>query len=138
MVKNNKIFVPKPEASSKENIKFSFEFYDTSCGEYCLSNWQKTEILKALNRLKEINQKTHKDLSQGRNTYHFHEVKWEDTVKKRGFPDPRLNLLDNYQIALLGINSGKARIFGGYANNIFYIVWFDYNHEIDPCYKKHT
>lgn len=137
MGKNNKVYVPEPKPI-KEKVKLSFEFYDTSCIDYCISEWEKTEILKALGRLKDINNKTYSDLTQGSKTYHFHQVSWEETTKKQGFPDPRVNSLDPYQIALVGINGGKARVFGAYANNIFYIVWFDYNHKIWPSYKKHT
>ncbi|MEK7149699.1 MAG: hypothetical protein AAB757_01865 [Patescibacteria group bacterium] len=130
----NKNSISEPEPVD-EKLKFSFEYYDSSC-KYCLSDWQKAEISGALNRLKEVNQKTYNDLFREKEVYHFHPVDWSTTKEKNGFPDKKVNNLEPFQFALLGINNQKARIFGARQDNIFYIVWFDLNHEVDPMTKK--
>lgn len=118
-------------------IKFSFEYYDLA-RKYCLSNWGTNNIAQAIHRLKEANQKTFNELTAQSPTYHFHPVNWKETTQPSGFPDARVNNLNPYQFALLGINDGKARIFGGLGSNVFYIVWFDLEHKIWPSGKKNT
>ncbi len=110
-------------------IKFSFEFYDTS-KKYCLSCWEKEQIFKALDRLKDVNTKTYNEMIMSSGVYRFHEVDWSKTKEKNGFPDKRVDGLPSFQFALLNINSQKTRVFGGLSKNIFYIVWFDLNHDI--------
>ena len=106
-----------------EKIKFSFEYYDCS-GKYCLSEWDKNEIKKSLERLKDINTKSFNDLIRQRSAYHFYEIDWNKCVE-RGFPDKRANTLSPFHFSLVGINNQKARVFGAYQANIFYIVWFE-------------
>jgi len=131
-------FNKKVEDTLEQPIKFSFQFYDTSCNEYCLSVWGENMVSEALNKLKDLNNKTLKELYTGKKIYHFHPVDWSQTIKKSGFPDSRANALEPYQFSLIGVNSSKARVFGAFAQGIFYIVWFDLEHKIDPTFKKHT
>lgn len=123
--------------TENKNIKFSFEFYDCS-GKYCLSCWPQEKIKKTLERLKDINAKTYKDIMIGRGVYHFGEVDWSKTIEKNGFPDKRIAGLPAFHFSLLGVNNQLARIFGAYSADIFYIVWFDLNHIIWPTEKKNT
>ncbi len=126
-----------PTSYLKCKIKFSFEFYDSSC-KYCLSKWGDKDVLSAIKRLKEINGKTLGELKDSRSTYHFHFVDWKNTQEKNGFPESRANQLEPYQFSLVGINNQKARVYGACAEGVFYIVWFDFEHEIWPSFKKHT
>ncbi|KKQ36483.1 MAG: hypothetical protein US54_C0066G0007 [Candidatus Roizmanbacteria bacterium GW2011_GWA2_37_7] len=123
---------------ANEKLKFSFEYYDKISDKYCLSSWQQREIRNALLRLQDICTKSYNDLARDRKVYHFYEVVWEKTIKKTGFPDKRLEKLSAFHFALLGINNQKARVFGAYSTGTFYIVWFDFNHEIWPVELKHT
>ena len=118
-------------------IKFSFKFYDTRNQQYCISTWKQEDIALVLERLKDISNKTFTEISR-HNTYKFHPVKWEETRHKSGFPSNEANELNPFQFALVGVNGQKSRIFGAYADNTFYIVWFDFNHEIHPSPKKNT
>lgn len=135
MVKNKN---KKPIAEIPDShIKFSFKFYDTKNQKYCISTWKSKEIALTLERLKDVSSKTFAEII-GRNTYKFHRVKWEQTKHKDGFPDTEVNTLTPFQFALVGVNGQKARVFGAYAENIFYIVWFDLNHDIWSSPKKNT
>lgn len=129
--------VAKSEVSRNLNLKFSFEFYDGS-HEFCLSNWSKGQIAEALSRLKEICCMSFQEIRSAGRVFHFHSVLWEETTQKNGFPNKKANTLEAFQFALLGVNGQKARVFGAYADNTFYIVWFDLEHEIWPSFKKHT
>ncbi len=122
-----------------ERIHFSFEFYDTERDAYCLSKWTQGQIRAALGRLKQINAMTYRDLAitQGR-VFHAHEVEWEQTREPNGFQNTGLQHLEPFQFALLSVNSGKARVYGAFDGQIFYIVWFDLDHYITPSKLKHT
>lgn len=137
--KHLKIQIPTPSLpEEKNNINFSFRYYDTTNNSYCISTWDEEKIAKTLGRLQDISNKTYNELNRGSNVYHFHPVDWAQTIKQGGFPDSRANNLEPFQFALLGINGKKARVYGALSQNTFYIVWFDINHEIWPTLKKHT
>jgi len=135
--KNFDIPDPRDLVNTDDSIKFSFKFYDTSCKDFCLSRWGENYIALSLERLQDISRKKFCELGKG-NSYHFHEVRWEQTTKKSGFPIKDANYLNAFQFSLAGINNQKARVFGAYANNTFYIIWFDLEHEIWPSFKKNT
>lgn len=120
-----------------DKIKFSFEFYDCS-GKYCISGWTQEKIKKTLERLKDINTKTHNDLIKSRAVYHFGEVDWSKTEEKNGFPGVGIQSLQPFHFALLGVNNQLARVFGAYYMGTFYIVWFDLEHKIWPTEKRNT
>lgn len=127
--------IPEPQIPDNK-IRFSFEYYDGS--KYCLSEWEKKDIAASLKRLGEVNQKTYNDMKKQSAVHNFHPVDWAQTKERNGFRDKRVNNLDPYQFSLLGINNQKARVFGGLGSNIFYIVWFDFDHKIYPSFKKNT
>lgn len=126
-----------PLSSSNIPISFSFRFYDETTKDYCISEWNKDKIALSLKRLKEVNEKTYNEMIRDKRTLHFHEVIWSETKKPSGFPN-QANQLPSFQFELLGVNNGKARVYGALSNNIFHIVWFDFNHGIWPTFKKHT
>lgn len=135
--KHYKGIQPQPSLPANEKIRFSFEYYDKSSTNYCLSCWGQVQIRNALLRLQEICTKSFNDLSRERRVYHFGEVDWEKTTKKSGFPDRRVHQLPAFHFSLLG-NNQKARVYGAYSTGTFYIVWFDLNHDIWPVQLRHT
>lgn len=51
----------------------------------------------------------------------------------------RLNELNLYYDSLFSLRlNGTLRLFGYIENGIFYIIWYDPDHEICPAHKKHT
>jgi hypothetical protein len=138
MGRKNKNNIPlRSHDLPKTNLKFSFEFYDIIQNKYCLSKWSEKDISTTLKRLKEVCEKNFQELFKDRSTYHFHSIDWTQTTE-RGFPNTKIQNLEPFQFALLGVNNQKARVYGAYADNTFFIVWFDLNHEICPSFKKHT
>ncbi len=122
---------------SRKKIRFSFEYYDEGHPEYCLSNWGKEQIVLTFKRLKDINSKNLLEL-QTQQPYRFHEVDWSKTIYKKGFTNPTVNCLSPFQFALVGVNGRLARVFGAFAEGIFYLVWFDLKHKIWPVTLKRT
>jgi hypothetical protein len=123
------------------NLNFSFQYYDTEPENiFCFSVMSDTEIKQTLARLKDICSKTFNELRQSKYVYHFNPVVWEKTIFPDGFPEPikELNNLEPFHFKILGINNGMARVFGAYSQSTFYVVWFDYDHEIWPTPKKNT
>lgn len=121
-----------------QKLSFSFEFYDFKNKKYSLLKWSNEQILNTIARLKDINTKTFNEMRKQSRVYSFGEVDWSRTIFPRGFTNPMVNNLPAFHFALLGVNGQLARVFGGYAQGIFYIVWFDLNHEIWSTPLKHT
>ena len=124
--------------TANSKLAFSFEYYDTSRPEYCLSAWDTEKIRKTLERLKDVNTKSFQQLRRERGVYHFNEVNWNKTIEKNGFSNRGLGNLPPFHFALLGVNGQLARVYGAYSSGIFYIVWFDLTHAVWPTPLKHT
>ena len=138
MAKKDRNFIPKAQIDSQKKLVFSFEYYDTCSDKYCLSKFNSSDISTVTKRLQQLNSKTLREIfSQGK-VLHFHEVDWNKTIKKNGFPNSMANRMSPFQFSLNGINNQKARVYGAYGSEVFYIVWFDLNHEIWPSFKKNT
>ncbi len=125
-----------PATLPERKIKFSFEFYDITRDDYCLSQWASSEIKTSLERLKVISTKTYQELSEQR-SWHFHEVDWAKTTERQGFPDPKANEMRPWQFAIPGLNN-QARVFAAYSENVMFIVWFDLHHKILPWQPRNT
>lgn len=134
--RNKKIHISEPHTARKLN--FSFEHYDFRNEEYCISCWSKQQIKRTLQILKDVCQKNLNELYNNRKVYHFGEVIWERTIKKKGFENPSIDNLPAFHFSLLGVNGQLARAYGAFADDIFYIVWFDLEHTIWPTALKNT
>lgn len=136
--KHNDIPITVHVPSNSFKLRFSFEYYDKTSNEYCLSCWDQQQIRNTLLQLQDICTKSFKDLLNESRVRHFSQVDWKQTTKKDGFPDKRVNNLPAFHFALLGVNKQLARVFGAYSEGTFYIVWFDLNHDIWPSPLKNT
>lgn len=130
------IRIPNPAAPQK--ITFSFEYYDNSENrKYCLSKWPEADLKLTMTRLKEVSELTHNEMCQRKHSLHFHPVNWSSCTES-GFTTPVPAEMEPYQFSLVGINYSKARVFGAYYRNVFYVVWFDLEHKIWPTALKNT
>lgn len=81
----------------------------------------------------------------------FEQRKWSDIVsdKKHNHwidckelskeAQNRLSEIKLYYDSLFSLRlTGTLRLFGYIENGIFYIIWYDPNHEVSPTSKKHT
>lgn len=139
--KNNQNSNPFKELENRlknQKISFSFEYYDAKNEKYSFLKWSKDQILETIARLKDISSKTFNEMRKDSRVYSFSEVIWERTIFPKGFTNPTVNSLQAFHFGLLGVNRQLARVFGAYARGVFYIVWFDLNHEIWPTPLKNT
>lgn len=130
--------VPEPKVAAPSQIKFSFEFYDTESDQYCLSKFTNDQVKLAMHRLKDVSSKSFHELKQQGKVLHFGPVLWERTIIPAGFGQPKLEQLEPFHFALLGVNGQLARVYGAYGSGIFYIVWFDLDHLIWPTPLRNT
>ncbi len=121
-----------------KRLSFSFEYYEPRHEKYCLSDWNKEQTAKTLERLKDISTKTFNDMLRDKRVYHFGEVIWERTIHKTGFDNVSAKRLPAFHIALLGVNRQLARVYGAYSQGVFYVVWFDLKHKIWPTALRNT
>lgn len=64
---------------------------------------------------------------------------WIECISLSKEAQDRLNELRLYYDSLFSLRlSGKIRLFGYIENGVFYIIWYDPEHEICPSQKKHT
>ena len=64
---------------------------------------------------------------------------WIECEKLSKPAQNRLIELKIYYESLFSLRlTGTLRLFGYIENGIFYIIWYDSNHEICPSHKKHT
>ena len=135
----------KPSSRTLTNINrkdskltFSFQYYDVnSDGKYCISRFDELQIKEAMARLKEISSKTLSEILSQR-SYHAHAVSWEKTTEKNGFGSSHVGEMYPFQFALPNVNQSMCRVFGAISGSVFYVVWFDLNHEIWPTKLKNT
>lgn len=133
----------EPIVSSKiPNVNFSFQYYDTSdSNRFCLSQWSGDDVKTTLLRLKDICEKSFSEVVRQRQVYHFFPTDWSvSKIFPDGFPAAMagLNSLDPFHFMIVGLNNQRARVFGAVSGSTFYVVWFDYNHEIIPSNLKNT
>lgn len=64
---------------------------------------------------------------------------WIDTSKLTKEAQDRLLEIQLFNDSLFSLHlTGTLRLFGYIENGVYYIVWYDPNHEICPSPKKHT
>ena len=111
------------------NPIFSFSYYDekhrhysarsvATCNDFCL----------LFKHLRMYSTMTWGQIEAGK--HHAHEVEWSKSKQPTGFSGSLAipKTYPPYQF----VAYGKARIVGFHKNKVFYIVWFDVNHQIFP------
>jgi len=79
--------------------------------------------------LKKMSQKTWGEIKSEKLQWHAHEVEWESTAIPKGFSNlpEKIQYFPAFQFKVLK----EKRIFGFFrSDNVFEIVWLDYDHEI--------
>lgn len=111
-------------------LKISFQFY-ADHPKYCLSEWPKETLRPALRELKSLCLKHPSELvpTTG-NQQAFHPVFWPSSNEPKGFQIAELENEDVFSVGLRSLNHNAARIFGIFLTDTFYIVWFDFNHDV--------
>jgi hypothetical protein len=126
--------IPAAQLPEPQNIKFSFKHLDQENEKYALSKCCATfyaNLVLALVRNSKLTVEEFRaaDHDEGRHPLYF-----PDTSEPEGFPlDPEtLGLEEPWQIRLCpNIHrppESAWRLHGVLLNDVFYVVWFDYEH----------
>jgi hypothetical protein len=102
--------------------------------KYCLSGHGRDEVKAAMNCLRKLTTLAWRDvLAQGgrggNKTGLGHTIYGDHQLKHVSRPAA---LSQEVKISALRA-SQKSRIFGAYRNQVYYLLWFDRNHEIVPA-----
>jgi hypothetical protein len=125
--------------TSSERMSFSFQYYAPPGDDWCLSSLDDAASFKrALFSLKEISNRTLKEISANSKYWRFHPVDFAQTSMRQGFGIRALEHAEAYQFSLIGVNSQQCRVVGVYEGSVFYIVWVDVAHQLYPTEKKNT
>ena len=101
--------------------------------------WLNIESIKKtgeiIEKLKEFESMTWKEITNIRKNNHFVEIEnFSNLAKNRLREIERDDCDEFFSLRLTGLN----RIWGRIEFGIFYILWWDPNHEVCPSHKKHT
>jgi hypothetical protein len=135
---------PKPsrpaETSPKPPVKqintpasVSFQFIDPG-GTFCLSHCTQDEIRQISDCFRLLTTQPWTTVLSsggkgGRKTGLGYTLYQDHALRNVSRPQ---NMSEDIRIAAVRA-SRKIRVFGGYSNHIFYILWFDRSHEIVPA-----
>jgi len=120
---------------------FAFDFLSLNGNEKCFNSQLVTtrDYNRLMQTLKELSHKTFKEIDDNRRYYHFHEVGFDDTTLRLSeflsclVADPSKVDADSaptlYQIKAFE----EARLLGFFYRNVFYLVYFDRQHN---TYKR--
>ena len=104
-----------------------------SGSRFCLSHCKGEEIREAMDCLRQLTQLTWQNVLQtggkGANKAGLACTPYDDSLLQKVQRPPELSI--DVRIAAIRATQ-KFRIFGAYVEHIFYILWFDRNHEILP------
>ncbi len=124
--------IPERTKVNDFGLKFSFKYLDTSNEKFPMIPADDSHINDLFTRLKHVC-----DIDIGKfhssHTLHSHPIDWNDkNLTEKSFPFKNDQLNDKaWQFA---INS-KTRIHGALVNDVFFVVWFDPDHLLDPSKK---
>ncbi|MFR6280946.1 MAG: hypothetical protein ACLUKK_07170 [Lacrimispora saccharolytica] len=66
--------------------------------------------------------------------HHFENISDLSRAAQKRISDLRLNIDQVFSLRL----SGKVRLYGILEDGVFFILWYDPEHEIYPSHKRHT
>ena len=99
--------------------------------KYCLCRCEKQEIIEAADCLRQLTTLTWEQVwrSGGGARSGLGYTRYKDSALKR-VKRPR-DFSTDIEIAAIRATR-KMRIYGGYKDHVFFVLWFDRNHEIVP------
>ncbi|MFP7234127.1 hypothetical protein SFC70_19815 [Bacillus subtilis] len=124
----------KIEESLKQNIVFSWKYFDKDHKVYNCGGIEMPWMISFLETLKNISGLTIQDLRKEegkRKGLRFHPIRWgKVTQQKFNFNDQFFEQIrDNcYQLSL---STGKGRFHGFLIENSFFVVWLDPFHQLE-------
>jgi hypothetical protein len=121
--------IPEKIKVNPSGLKFSFKYLDLDNDKFILIPAEDGHIGDFFKRLKHVCDINIGDF-QGSRALHSHPIDWKrPRITEKRFPFENDQLHDKaWQFA---INS-KTRIHGALVGDIFFVVWLDPNHRLQP------
>lgn len=119
----------------KQKIVFSFSFLDIITEEFNLGGTSIEWFIHLFVNIKEISNYYKNEFIQNRNHYDVHPLKWDKpnyTHKKFNINDKIIEQIDPGDQIQFRLSSSGGRVHGFFHFNVFYVVWLDHHHYLDP------
>jgi hypothetical protein len=119
-------------------LRFSFKFYNPSHEVFHCKDREIEYFLTLLDRLKSLCMERISELTvRSNDTTRFHRINWNDqSVSHNGFgirgSDGNTDDYDEEAWQFSLTKSEHGRVHGFVIENVFYVVWFDPNHQLYP------
>lgn len=130
MKTDTQIHATRPMADN-ETLRFSFKHLDMSHDRFSCEGREYDYFGKVLERLKAISSfKVSEIFSNRSSSIRAHPIEWSDTTEKTGFSHltEQLRQVPAYQFQISSNEHG--RLHGFILSNIFFVVWFDPEHNL--------
>lgn len=146
MAKKARIPEPQTKNSNLENrrLQFTFKSLDERHPKFTLEKCN-VEFFRALFlQLRTYSEYTEEQFREQNNDDHRHTNHWKDTTEPDGFAQLSEEIQDEYSWQFAVCPNSRThpecdwRVHGMLLENIFYIVWLDPGHELDPLNNQHT
>ena len=117
------------ESSIRESkLSFSFQYLNLRHKSFNVLGCKQKWFIQLLNRKKDYCTMTPQEIKMGGKSTRYHPIGWEETSESRGFGIKGLS--EDIDECQLSISKRKGRILGFFIDTIFYIVWFDPDHNL--------
>ncbi|HSW94310.1 MAG TPA: hypothetical protein VLJ15_08170 [Gammaproteobacteria bacterium] len=123
---------PLPDST----VHFSFKHLDMKNQKFNIDNRKTQYFIKMLERLKNLSTLSPQEILSNRSrALRAHPITWKDTSEKSGFNhlNEQLKEITPYQFEISRDEHG--RVHGFFIDNIFFIIWFDPNHQLYSSQK---
>ncbi|MBR1592139.1 MAG: hypothetical protein IJ666_03925 [Ruminococcus sp.] len=136
---NIKISV-KRQPKSRENPDSYFDYYPSWSFSKCDFEHEKWSLKKSdflneiLDKLISFERRKWSDIVNDDKHNHWIDCKDFSKEAKKRLEELNLHYDQLFSLRL----TGTLRLFGYIQDGVYYVIWYDPNHEICPSYKKHT
>lgn len=125
-------YVENPDSYFSMHPSWNFSKSDLQNTKWTLYN--SNFLNEVLPKLIDFERRTWSDIVSDKK--HNHWIDTSDLIKEA---QDRLIELKIFYDSLFSLRlTGTIRLFGYIDNGVYYIIWYDANHEICPSNKKHT
>lgn len=131
------IKIPQHESKIKELpvpdtiIKFNFKYIDFTNPKFVITECEKSYFKSLIDRLRNISSWKEIEFRQSNSkSLRSHPIKWSETTEPNGFKNLKGELSDSEGWQFQISSNEHGRVHGFLLHSVFYIVWFDPNHNL--------
>ncbi|WP_041225785.1 hypothetical protein [Dehalobacter sp. CF] len=113
-----------------EHLTFSLKYLDLNDSDFCVNDCHTKYFIALLARIGELSRYIVCEFKENyKKALRNHEIKWEDVTRDCfGIPN-EVQIVDKpWQFGVSANENG--RVIGFFIDNVFYVRWLDYNHNL--------